>query len=62
MGKHYRQGEKLEHIRGTVRPICNGEDIAQIARCVNKVIDYINALEDRVAQLEKENKELKNEN
>ena len=62
MGKHYRQGEKREHIRGTVRPICNGEDIAQIARCVNKVIDYINDLEDRVAQLEKENKELKNEN
>lgn len=62
MGKHYRKGEKLGHIGGTVRPICNGEQIAQFARCMNEVIDYINELEDRVAKLEKENEELKNEN
>ena len=62
MGKHYRKGEKLGHINGMVRPICNGEQIAQLARCVNEVIDYINELEDRVAQLERENKDLKNEN
>lgn len=62
MDKKYRQGEKIGHIHGTVRPIWNGEQIAQFARCVNEVIDYINELEDRVTKLEKENKELKNEN
>lgn len=56
MSKHYRKGEKLGHIKGTVRPICNGEQIAQLARCMNEVIDYINELEDRVAQLEMEKK------
>lgn len=62
MGNHYRKGEKLGHLNGRVRLICNGEQMAQLARCVNEVIDYINDLEDRVAKLEKENEELKNEN
>lgn len=46
--------EKLGHIRGTVRPFNNGEQIAQLGTCVNKVIDYINKLEDRITELEKE--------
>lgn len=32
----------------------NGEQIAQLGTCVNKVIDYINKLEDRITELEKE--------
>ena len=50
--------KKLEYIRGTVRPFNNGEQVAQLGTCVNKVIDYINELEKQVERLEARVKEL----